>query len=56
VLKLQEQNGLEKEEFLFKPSTQTLTIQSKLRKRKFGVIGVKVWVYKGEAKEPLFFT
>jgi len=27
-----------------------------IAKTKFGVIGVKVWVYKGEAKEPLFFT
>ncbi len=27
-----------------------------IAKTKFGVIGVKVWVYKGEAKEPLFFA
>jgi len=27
-----------------------------IAKTKFGVIGVKVWVYKGTAKEPLFFA
>jgi ribosomal protein S3 len=48
VLKLHEVNGFEKDEFLYKHYVQILIMQQQEANTIYGVLGIKVWLFKSE--------
>ena len=47
-LKLQEVNGFEKEEFLYKHLRADIDYATKEANTIYGVLGIKVWLFKSE--------